>query len=219
MFIMRTITVRGTGKVSMKPDLTVVSVTLKSLDKNYEKSMQEASGQIESIRTALCGLGFGKDELKTLSFNVNAEYEGIRDENGNYKNVFSGYSVMHRLKVEFSFDSKRLSDVLYTVSGCTAEPEMNIHFTVKDKDAVKKTILENAAKDARERAEILASASGVKLGELVSVTYGEADINVYSRTEYAVEKRCMAMNGASDMCFTPDDIETSDDATFVWEIV
>ena len=40
----RTITVKGTGNVSVKPDLTIISFTLKSIDKNYDKAMEDASG-------------------------------------------------------------------------------------------------------------------------------------------------------------------------------
>ena len=35
----RTITIKGIGKLSRKPDQVVVSLTLKATDKNYDKAM------------------------------------------------------------------------------------------------------------------------------------------------------------------------------------
>ena len=61
----------------------------------------------------------------------------------------------------------------------------------------------------------------MKLGELVSVAYDWNEINVFSDTDYKVESRCMmkAEASLSNIDIQPDDIKTSDSATFVWEIV
>ena len=93
----RTITVKGTGNVSIKPDLTIISITLKSIDKNYDKAMEDASKKLSSLQGAISDIGFEKTNLKTIYFNVNTEYESIRDKNGNYKSVFAGYACMQGL--------------------------------------------------------------------------------------------------------------------------
>lgn len=102
----RTITIKGVGKLSLKPDQVVVSLTLNATDKNYDKTMDTAAKHLEQLRGALVGIGFTKDDLKTTNFNVNTEYESERDKNGNYKRIFIGYSVTHQLKLEFGFDSQ-----------------------------------------------------------------------------------------------------------------
>lgn len=118
----KTITVKGTGSVSVQPDLTIVSLTLKSLDKDYEKAMQYASEKLSALQSALENIGFAKDDLKTTSFNVNTEYESVRDKNGNYKSVFEGYACVQGLKLEFDFDTKVLSKVLSAIAACISEP-------------------------------------------------------------------------------------------------
>lgn len=54
----RTITVRGTGRVSVAPDLSVLRMSIRSLDRKYEKAMDAAAVQIASLQTALEQLGF-----------------------------------------------------------------------------------------------------------------------------------------------------------------
>lgn len=39
----RTITIKGVGKLSLKPDQVVVSLTLNATDKNYDKTMDTAA--------------------------------------------------------------------------------------------------------------------------------------------------------------------------------
>ena len=214
----RTITVKGTGRVSLAPDLTAVTMTLDTVDKNYDRAMERSAALLDGLREALAAVGFDKKELKTTSFNVSTRYEGQRDSDGNYRNVFVGYACVHGLKLEFDFDTKRLSAVLSAIARCVAEPSLNVRFTVRDSEAAADALLQSAAENARRKAEVLATASGVKLGELLSVNYSWGELNVYSDTDYCVEEKCMAMPMRANMDLTPDDIELSDTATFVWEI-
>ena len=216
----RTITIKGIGKLSLKPDQTVVSPTLKTVRADYDKAMDEAAKHLEQLRSAIAEIGFTKDDLKTTSFDVGTEYENERDKNGNYKQIFVGYRVTHGLKLEFDFDSQRLSKVLGAIAVCIAEPELNVQFTVKDKEAVDAALLQSACANAKAKAEILTKASGVTLGELVSIDYNWSELHLYSPTHYEMDPPCMARASAAptDMDIEPDDIDVSDSVTFVWEI-
>ena len=214
----RTITVKGTGRLKISPDMTVVSMTLRSLDKNYDKSMTQSAEQLSSLKKALASIGFREEDLKTANFNVVSEHESVRDENGSYKTVFAGYACIQDLRLEFDFDTARLSQVLSAISKSIADPEMNISFTVKDKSAVSEALLRSATENARAKAEILASASDVTLSTLLSIDYNWGELSLVSPTNYMMEKRCMAMDCAPEMSFTPEDITVSDNVTFVWEI-
>lgn len=218
---MKTITVKGTGRVQVKPDLIVVTLRLATEDKEYGKAMELAAEKIDMTSQALESIGFEKGALKTTDFNVHTKYESVRDKDGSYKSMFKGYECSHSLKTEFDFDTKLLAKVLSTISRCLTKPELSVSFTMKNPTTVGEELLKSAAKNAKEKAEILCAASGVKLGELVSVAYDWNEINVFSDTDYKVESRCMmkAEASLSNIDIQPDDIKTSDSATFVWEIV
>lgn len=214
----RTITVKGTGKVSVAPDLIAVSLTIKSLDKDYEKSMKNASDKLAALEETLEEIGFEKNALKTSYYNVSAEYRNTYDKNGSSRSVFMGYASRQDLKLEFDFDTGTLSKVLSAVAGCISEPELEIRFSVKDKSAVSDALLENAAQNARKKAEVLTKAAGVKLGELLSISYNWAELDLYSDTNYGIEARCLCDAPNIAMDITPDNIEVGDSATFVWAI-
>ena len=216
----RTLTVKGTGSVKIPPDMTVVSMTLRSLDKDYEKSMNKSAEQLSALKKALTTVGFKDEDLKTSNYNVCTEHESVRDEYGNYKSVFAGYACIQSLVLEFDFDTVRLGKVISAISSSVADPEMNISFTVRDKNAVSEALLRSATENARAKAEVLADASGVKLHALLSIDYNWGNINVVSNTGFMMEKRCMGMNDCCEeaMVFTPEDISVTDNVTFVWEI-
>ena len=216
----KTITVKGVGNVSVKPDLIVVSMKLATEDIEYDKTMELAAQRISLINDSLEKIGFKKNSVKTTDFNVRTNYESVKDKSGNYKSVFKGYVCNHNLKVEFDFDTKTLARVLSAISESLAKPEFSISFTVKNPSVVSGELLKSAVKNAKEKAEILCSASGVKLGELVSIDYNWGEINLYSDTNYEVGDRFMAKAAClSNIDIQPDDIKTSDTATLVWEIL
>lgn len=216
----RTITVKGMGRVTTAPDYVVISMSLEAHERDYEATMELAAKKIEQLNASLEEIGFEKKSVKTTNFNVRTDYEREKDRNGNYKSVFNGYICSHRLKVEFDFDTKRLAQTLYAISRCLAQPELSISFTVKDPSAVNKELLKSATVNAKEKAQILCEASGVELGQLLTIDYNWGELNIVSHTDYMLEEKCMAMpvGGLADMDIEPDDIDVSDTATFVWEI-
>lgn len=215
---MRTITVKGIGAVSVKPDLIVLRLSMETAEYEYDAAMKAAAEKIDFLNKALEAAGFEKKSAKTADFRVRADYDRRNDGKGNYTSVFMGYKCRHELKIEFDFDTKRLAKALSEISKCIAKPEISIDFTVKDSSAVSGELLKAAVKNAREKAEILCAASGAKLGELLSIDYNWGELHLYSATDYDVEGKCMMLSAADDMDIEPEEIKARDTATFEWAI-
>ena len=215
---MRTITVKGIGAVSVKPDLIVLRLSMETAEYEYDAAMKAAAEKIDFLNKALEAAGFEKKSAKTADFRVRADYDRLNDGKGNYTSVFMGYKCRHELKIEFDFDTKRLAKALSEISKCIAKPEISIDFTVKDSSAVSGELLKAAVKNAREKAEILCAASGAKLGELLSIDYNWGELHLYSATDYDVEGKCMTSGAADDMDIEPEEIKARDTATFAWAI-
>lgn len=215
---MRTITVKGIGAVSVKPDLIVLRLSMETAEYEYDAAMKAAAEKIDFLNKALEAAGFEKKSAKTADFRVRADYDRRNDGKGNYTSVFMGYKCRHELKIEFDFDTKRLAKALSEISKCIAKPEISIDFTVKDSSAVSGELLKAAVKNAREKAEILCAASGAKLGELLSIDYNWGELHLYSATDYDAEGKCMMSCAADDMDIEPEEIKARDTATFAWEI-
>ena len=215
----RTISVRGVGSLRKKPDYVTISLELEAKDMDYEKAVAASSGQIEELTAALCAVGFRMEDLKTSSYQVRTEYRSEQDENRNYRQVFDGYVCRTGMRLAFDFSVLRLGEALSAVGACSVRPELNIAFTVKDPAAAHGELLRAAAANAREKAEILCEASGVRLGKLLRVEYDWSDPAVRSRTSVSAETADLRMmKNAFQADMVPEDVELSDSAGFTWEI-
>lgn len=214
---MKTITVKGVGTASTKPDYITISLNINAKSPEYANAVSNANLRIEMLQKAIGSVGFVKDDLKTLSFNVRSDYENYHDENGMFKHKFVGYVCDYNLKLAFDFDNERLSKTLDAISQSKAEAGLFISFTVKEPEKVSAELLRSATENARKKAEILCAASNTTLGELVSIDYNWSDICFNSVSAYSERERGIVPAAAAPE-FTPDDIKSSDTATFVWEI-
>ena len=215
----RIITLKGTGNVSVKPDLIIITMNLESHKIDYEETMQLAAESIRILQNAIETVGFDKKELKTTNFNIRVHYQSYRDKNDDYKKRFDGYICEQGLKLEFDFNTDLLSKVLNAVGKAPVEPNLNIQFSVKNKEAVNEELLIRATENARKKAEILTKASGVTLGDLISIDYNWEEIHMYSNTRFMMnEDSVMPLKLSAAPDIEPEDIDVSDTVTFVWEI-
>lgn len=215
----RTITVKGVGTASAKPDFIVISMNIVSKDPEYVKAVANANERIMLLQNAIIKAGFVKEDLKTLSFNVRTAYKNEQNERGMWVSVFDGYECRYRLKLSMDMDAKRLADTLTEISDSKADAEFNIEFTVKNPEEIGEAVLRSATENAKRKAKILCEASGEKLGELISIDYDWSDIHVASASVYAAGNMVRGITEDAAMPeFEPEDIRSSDSVTFVWEI-
>lgn len=215
----RTITVKGVGTVSAKPDYIVISMNIISKDMEYSKAVAAANERIGLLQKAIVNAGFAKEDLKTLAFNVRTVYKNEQDEHGMWKSKFDGYECRYRLKLSMDMNSKKLADTLTEISNSGADAEFNIEFTVKNPEEIADALLKSATENARRKAKVLCEASGEKLGELVSIDYDWSDIHFASVSTYAAAGMVRGVNEDAGVPeFEPEDIRSQDSVTFVWEI-
>ena len=218
---MRTIRVTGKGQIKVKPDMTRITITLEGMYPDYAETLKHSSEDTDSLKDVLAAFGFEHTDLKTLSFNVDTEYESYKDH-GAYKQRFIGYRFRHLLKVEFDSDNERLGKILYALGNCALNPEFRISYTVKDPEAAKNELLGKAVKDAKEKAVVITAAAGVTLKDIQSIDYSWGEIEFEVSPMNRLMKACAPVVACADSSYDldvePDDIEVADTVTVVWEI-
>ncbi len=213
----RTIRVTGRGMLRLRPDTTCVTVTLERVEPAYADTLRRSAEDSGKVSEALAPIGFAQEDVKTLNFNVQTEYEGYQEE-GVYRQRIVGYRYRHELKLEFASDNERLGRVLQALAEAELTPEIRISYTVKDREAAKNALLGAAVADAKAKAEALTEAAGVKLLGIRHIHYS------MNENEFAVQPVLftgMARKAAADSFspnIVPEDIEASDAVTVVWEI-
>ncbi len=220
---MKTITVSGTGEVFVKPDHIELSMSLEARNPEYGAVMEEMNEKLAALQKACVQCRFKKDDLKTESLQIHTEYEGVRDEHGDYRQEFKGYAGNQSLSLEMPLSMSRLAKVLSAIAGTGAKPVLSLRFTAKDTGSARESLLKQMADNARAKAEGLAEAAGVKVGGLISIDTQWQNYHLVSDTSYdmveenAVARPMLAMGKIAQA--TPKDIRVTDTARFVWELL
>ena len=218
----RTIRVTGRGKMNVKPDTIELNIFVSKVYPEYAEAMEASEEMTEVLKAAAERAGFDPRDLKTTGFSINMNYEGVYDEKGNWKNKFAGYRYDHNLALRFDADNVKLGKMLWELSDCGADAEISINHTVKDPEPIRNELLAKAVKDSRTKAEVLAAASGVSLGDIISVDYSWGEMQIYNRTvdnlTFGSNSKISMTEESFDMDIEADDIHIRDTVTVIWEI-
>lgn len=217
----REITVKGIGNYTVSPDFIKVEFELKKTDKNYQKGYKQFQKDIQEFQKVIVDFGFDNKDLKASNIYTSEDYDYLRN-----KKEFLGYKFVCQLELGFDLDTDKLEKLLNEVGKTPLKPFISLHFSVKDEEAVKDKLLGSAAQMARNKAEILCSALGAKLGTIKRISYNWDEIDIESETRFSLHKTELNLKCLSKACaiegdsieFNPKDIVLKDEAYFIWEI-
>jgi len=209
----RTITVVGSGKVSLTPDIGKITVGAEAVAQTVVEAKTQVDTRIKAIRGALKALGIEGQDIKTSNYSI--YYERDSSVFPRYEGDTSAgqgvYHVSNTLEVTVR-NIETVGSVLDAVVEAGANQVYGVYFTVSDNARWEGQAREKAIADARSRAEELARLTGVKLGKVVAVSevIGGAYPVAYDRAAYA------GMGGGADIA--PGELEMSTQVQVVFEI-
>jgi uncharacterized protein YggE len=170
-----TVTVLGHGSVTMKPDVASLSVGVSVTKPELAAAQSEAATVMTRVLAAIRAAGVLDDDIQTSYYNVYAITK--YDETGNPDGV-SGYQVSNQVQVMIR-DLDAVNSLLEDVVTAGANMIYGVTFGVADPTAAKSEARAEAVADAKTRAEELAAAAGMTLGQIVSMSEGVVGGQVY----------------------------------------
>lgn len=217
------IRVTGEGVVSVPPDTICVSLSIREIDPSYAKSLAAVDKKVTLLKESLTKVGVDEKNIVTQDFRINQRVDRVYQElTKKYKDKFLGYETSHLLEVSFNYDTNMLGDVVNAISKADIEPRLNISFEVKKgKEEIKENALKKAVENAERNARVLANASGVKLGDILTINHSFSEIRVSRPAPAMMEKMCYeeaAIESTSLRGINVDDIKFNATVTIDWEI-
>lgn len=209
----KTIVINAQSEMSAPADLVVLSLTTEVRNKSYDKVMDGDSAASAALSGKLSAAGFPESDLKTTSFRVSTLYR-TEGEHPTMREVFDCYVCSHSYSLEFDFSTDALGRALEAASKSGADPIVRVEFDIKDKQAIETKLLQDLATTALERAEILAIASGAKVGGLINIEHSFSGGGAMRMATFA----CADAKSNRMANFTPADIRVSSNAQFTWEL-
>lgn len=169
------ISVTGHGEARGAPDIARITIGIEVRAQAAADATEQANRQASAITAAITGSGVAALDIQTQNFSINFEQQpepyppqpGPASAAPEAPRGF--YRVSNSLLVTVR-DVSKLGAVLGAATGAGANNIWGITFEIDDPTKLEAQAREEAVKEARARAEQLASLAGVKLGKVVSVS-------------------------------------------------
>ncbi|MEQ1439225.1 SIMPL domain-containing protein [Fontimonas sp. SYSU GA230001] len=186
-----TIAVSGHGEVTSLPDRARVALAVDALNSEVKAAESEVNAVVRRALDAFRALGIKAEDLATSSTSLQPEY--IWDERKR-RQVLTGYRARRDLQVVVR-NLEQLGDVLLRATDAGVNHISAPVLESSRADELSREALAKAAKDARAKAETLAQALDVKLGNARIVRESSAALPP------PVPYRVMAARGGAEAAF------------------
>lgn len=166
--------VSGESELITVPDQAEVSAGISARAATVAQAQDQANSTINAITQAVKALGIKDNDIKTLDYSINPEYD--------YESAFRpiiAYNVTTSLRIKTS-DLAKINEVIDTATANGANQVNGVQFSLSEakRDELTNQARKEAIEDARGNAEELARLAGMKLGRIM---------NVYEQPPYDVQ--------------------------------
>jgi hypothetical protein len=164
--VTRTVTVTGSGKVYLTPDIAYITIGVHTEGENASEAVASNNQQAQQVIDALIAQGIAEKDIQTTNFSIypQQEYDTEGKPTGKIKYIVDN-SVFVTVR-----DIEKVGEVLDAAVKAGANSISGIQFDVADKTAALSEARAAAVKDAGVKAEELASAAGVTLGDVQTIS-------------------------------------------------
>ena len=163
----RGITVAGEGKVTGEPDLALITVGVSTLRPTVAEARDAAATALTGILDSMRANGVADDDLQTSQLSIYPEY----NYNNDGSQTLRGFRVNNTVNAKLR-DIDRTSEVVddAVAAGGDETTIQGIAFTIDNPESLRQQAREAAVADAKSKAETLASASGVQIGNPINIS-------------------------------------------------
>jgi uncharacterized protein YggE len=162
----RTMSVNGTGKVYLIPDIAYVSIGVHSEGKNASEVVSANNEQADKVKDSLKSAGVDVKDIQTTNFSIYPQPK--YDANGQPTGEIV-YIVDNTVYVTVR-DIAEVGAILDAAVKSGANTIYGIQFDVSEKDEAISQAREEAVKNAQKVADELATAAGVTLGPVLNIS-------------------------------------------------
>jgi len=198
------ITVSGEGKAYLKPDVAMVSFGVSTQEMKSQDAVNKNNEKMNAVIAAVKAAGVEEKDIQTTYYNLTPLYDyppviypmgpvrsdmavGAPSYEGGGR-VFRGYALEQQVSVKIrNFDI--INTVLDKATAAGANTVGQLNFTVDNPEKARSEARAAAIKNAKEKLDMLAKDSGLRVGKLVNISEGYGGgYPMYAASPIAMEK-------------------------------
>ncbi len=167
-----TLLVTGSATNQTKPDKVTVSLGVETTNSTAQAALTANSDLMNKVLDALKTAGVQENETSTSTFSITPNYNYSSNNN---QGRLIGFTVSNSIQIESS-NIEGVSKWIDVAVISGANNVNNIYFSMSNKklEEIKNSLLKEAIDNAKTKADIAASAAGLKVIGVKSIIVGEA---------------------------------------------
>ena len=166
--------VNGQGKVTVTPDIAVVSLGISAQSTSVAQAQSQAADAMTKVMNALTGNGIAQKDIQTQRYSIQQVTRWDQDKQ---QETVIGYRVTNMVTAKIrALDKTGAIIDAVAMAGGDLTRVSGISFSVEDPNPYYDQARQKAMADAKSKAEQLASLSGVVLGRVVYINEGSASV-------------------------------------------
>lgn len=162
-----TVSVSGTGHVSVNPDRYSFTVGVQTIADTVEQAVNENNSKTSAVIAALKRAGAGDKDIRTSNFAIYPQ----QDYGQNKLPRILGYQVSNSITVRRD-NVGEVGKLLQAALNAGVNQSSGLQFEISDPTRGRDQAIAAAYADARSKALLLAQAAGRTLGRAVSISEG-----------------------------------------------
>ena len=180
----RVIQVSGSAVVSLAADTASIQIGVNTRKENVREAQKENAELMAAVMEAIKGTGVDEKDIMTSQFNVYSGYEYGMDVMGRETRT-PYYEVQNNVTV-IIHDLSLAGAVLDAAMEAGANTTYGIAFSSTQANEAYQKALTRAVEDAMNKAQVLAAAAGVKVGQLLRINAAQNSVVSYAREAYGI---------------------------------
>ncbi|HUO36406.1 MAG TPA: SIMPL domain-containing protein [Mycobacterium sp.] len=165
----RQVTVVGTGQVQGSPDTLTANVSIEFTAPDVVTAMNQTSQRQQAVINALVNAGVDRKDISTIQVSLQPQYAGPDTTSP------TGYRATNTIGVKLrQLSSAPNMLALIVTTGGDATRINTVEYSIDDRSQLIKDARARAFQDAQDRARQYAQLSGLKLGNVISISEAPA---------------------------------------------
>jgi uncharacterized protein len=170
-----TLIVSGSGQARVAPDVATVRLGVVAQAPTARAVQDQVNRTANAVLDAVRKVGIPAEEIQTSGLSLSPLYSQNRSGAENQAPRITGYQANNTVSVRVT-DLAKVGPVIDAGLGAGANTLEGVDFGLRNDEAARAQALADAARAARAKAETLAKALGVRLGEILEVAEGGVSV-------------------------------------------
>ena len=163
-------TITGRATIEAKPDFASISIGVNNKAPTTAAAIDATSAAAAKIVASARAFGIAPRDIQTSYVSLRQAFRVVRDASSSEQRP-DGYTASNAVVVRVR-DLPKLGEFLRSVVDGGANQIGGVSFELNDPGKIEREALAAAVKDARQQAEIVAEAAGVKIARIESIDTG-----------------------------------------------